>query len=470
MARIIVVDNEGSILTVLNTILKSEDHEVETFRDGEKALETLKNRGFDLLISDIRMSPMDGMELLRKSREIRPGMAVIMLTAFGSVESAIEAMKLGAFDYVTKPFKVDELIITVDRALQYSKALSDNENLKAQLNTRYQFENIVVQSKAMHEVCKDITRVAPTNTTVLIYGESGTGKELIAKAIHSYSQRKKERFLAVNCAALPEQLLESEMFGHAKGAFTGASSEKKGLFEAAEGGTIFLDEVSAISKATQGKLLRVLQEKEIRRVGSNENIKVNARVIAATNTPLEDAVANGSFREDLYYRLNVIPIHIEPLRKRKEDIPPLIQHVIQKETPNGRPPPELHPEARNILMKYDWPGNVRELENAIKHCLTFASSSEIQPDLLPQKILHKVAEMSMGIDFGSSPSEGFMPLKKYLEEKEKEYLQRLLQLLDNDKEKAAQILQISLATLYRKLPPEEKTHKRRLDAPYTSGQ
>ncbi len=461
MARIIVVDNEASILTVLSTILKSENHEVETFRDGEKALKALNKRHFDLLISDIRMSPMNGMELLRRTREVHREVAVVMLTAFGSIENAIEAMKLGAFDYVTKPFKVDELIITVDRALQYSKALSDNKNLKAQLSSKYQFENIVAESAAMQEVCKVITRIAPTNTTVLIFGESGTGKELIAKAIHAYSHRKKERFLAVNCAALPEQLLESELFGYVKGAFTGASVDKKGLFEAAEGGTIFLDEVGAIPKSTQGKLLRVLQEKEIRRVGGNKNINVNARVIAATNTPLEKSVAEGSFREDLYYRLNVIPIYIEPLRKRKEDIPPLIQHIIQKETPKGPKLPELHSETRNILMKYDWPGNVRELENAIKHCLTFANGNEIHPDLLPQKILHRVAEMSMGINIGSSSSEGFLPLKKYLEEKEKEYLQRLIQLFDNDKEKAAQTLQISLATLYRKLPPEDKTHTRR---------
>ncbi len=461
MARIIVVDNEANILTLLNTVLKSEGHEMETFRDGEKALAALKDRRFDLLISDIRMSPIDGMELLRRTREIQPAASVIMLTAFGSIESAIEAMKLGAFDYLTKPFKVDELIVTVDRALQYSKAMHDNKDLKAQLSTKYQFDNIIAQSASMQEVCRDITRIAPTNTTVLIYGESGTGKELIAKAIHSYSHRKKERFLAVNCAALPEPLLESELFGHVKGAFTGASSEKQGLFEAAQGGTIFLDEISAIPKPTQGKLLRVLQEKESRRVGGNENINVDARVIAATNIPLEDSVADGSFREDLYYRLNVIPIHIEPLRKRKKDIPPLIQHIIQKETPPGRKLPGLHMETRNIIMKYDWPGNVRELENAIKHCLTFANSDEIRPDLLPQKILHRVAEMSMGINIGSSSSKGFLPLKEYLEEKEKEYLQKLIQLFDNDKDKAAKTLGISLATLYRKLPPEEKTHKRR---------
>lgn len=463
MARIIIVDNDASILTVLHTILKSEGHETATYREGTTAIDALQAENFDLLISDIRMSPVGGMELLKKAREICPDMAVIMLTAFGSVETAIEAMKLGAFDYITKPFKVDELIVTVDRALQYSRALSDNVNLKARFSAKHEFKDIVAQSKSMQQVCKDITRVAPTDTNVLIYGESGTGKELIAKAIHSYSRRNKEKFLAVNCAALPGQLLESEMFGHVKGAFTGASADKKGLFEAAQGGTIFLDEVGSIPKATQGKLLRVLQEREIRRVGGNETIDVDARVISATNTSLEEAVHNGSFREDLYYRLNVIPIHVEPLRKRKEDIPPLITKIMRKEIGSDSALPELHPETRNIIMKYDWPGNVRELENAIKHCLTFANSDQISPDLLPQKILHNVAEMSMGFDVGSSQG-GFLPLRDFLEKKEQEYLQKLLELFDDDKEKVAGTLEISLATLYRKLPAEQKTHKRQIAA------
>jgi len=302
MARLLLVDNEAGILSVLSTLLKAENHDVVPTREGAKAAELIKTEEFDLLISDIRMSPVDGMELLRIARAERPAMAVIMLTGYGTVETAIEALKLGAFDYVTKPFKVDELLITVQRALEYSRALTENIDLRAQLGSRYRFENIVAESAAMRNVCEMVERVAPTDATVLIYGGSGTGKELVAKAIHAHSRRANNKFLAVNCAALPEPLLESEMFGHVKGAFTGASTSKEGLFEAANGGTIFLDEIGSMPLSIQGKLLRVLQEKEVRRVGSNENIPVDARVLAATNTRLEQLLEQGKFREDLYYR------------------------------------------------------------------------------------------------------------------------------------------------------------------------
>jgi DNA-binding response OmpR family regulator len=287
MARILVVDNEAGILSVLTTLLKAEGYDVVPLREGDKAIEQLKSEEFDLLVSDIRMTPVNGMEVLKIAREQRPGMAVIMLTAYGTVETAIEALKLGAFDYVTKPFKVDELLITVQRALEYSRALSENVDLRAQLGKRYRFENIVAESAAMRNVCEMIERVAPTDVTVLIYGESGTGKELVAKAIHAHSRRKNNKFLAVNCAALPEPLLESEMFGHVKGAFTGASANKEGLFEAAHGGTIFLDEIGAMPLSIQGKLLRVLQEKEVRRVGSNDNVSVDAHAAGSPRGGVE---------------------------------------------------------------------------------------------------------------------------------------------------------------------------------------
>ncbi len=446
--KIMLVDNEASILSVLSTVLKVEGYEVKSSREVEKAKEIIREEDFDLLISDIRMTPLSGMDLLKWVRNEKPDISVIMLTAYGSVETAIEAMKLGAFDYVTKPFKVDELLITIQRALEYKNVLSENVDLKAQLNTKYQFENIVAESTPMKNVCSMIERVAPTDTTVLIYGESGTGKELVAKAIHSHSTRRNNKFMAVNCAALPEQLLESEMFGHVKGAFTGAATNKKGLFESAEGGTIFLDEIGSISLNIQGKLLRVLQEKEIRRVGGNDTIKVDARVLAATNVKLEDLIKQGLFREDLYYRLNIIPINIEPLHNRKADIGPLIFHFLRQELGPTRELPTIPKEVMHILENYKWPGNVREIENAIKHCLAFARNNTINLQDLPPRII--TAAQTMGKE---PEDEGgrFESLKGFLRAKEGEYLRQVLDNFGGDKEKAAGALKISLATLYRKL-------------------
>ena len=457
MSRILLVDDEPSILSVLSTLLKAEGYEVQAALGGEKATDLLHAEAFDLMIADIRMSPVNGMELLKMAHDQCPAMSVIMLTAYGSVETAIEALKLGAFDYVTKPFKVDELLITVQRALEYNKALSENEDLRAQLTTRYRLENIVAESSSMQSVCEMIKRVAPTDTTVLIYGESGTGKELVAKAIHLHSNRKTKRFVAVNCAALPEPLLESEMFGHVKGSFTGASSDKVGLFEAANGGTILLDEIGSMPMAIQGKLLRVLQEREIRRVGSNENIRIDTRVLAATNTRLEKLVKEGRCREDLYYRLSVIPIEIAPLRVRTEDIMPLVYHVLKKETAQGKQPPAIEPDVCALLESYAWPGNIRELENAIKHAMTFAQDNRITKDVLPPRIQNApISEMqhpaSSDVDADKCKS-----LKAFLRSKEKEYLEQVLKMTGGDKEEAAKALKISLATLYRKLPDQEET-------------
>jgi DNA-binding NtrC family response regulator len=456
MARILLVDDEPSILSVLSALLKAEGYEVVPALGGEKAKAILASEDFDLMLSDIRMSPINGMELLKLAHDDKPTMSVIMLTAYGSVETAIEALKLGAFDYVTKPFKVDELLITVQRALEYNKALNENADLKAQLGTRYHLENIVAESPAMQNVCDMIKRVAPTDTTILIYGESGTGKELVAKAIHSQSRRKDKKFLAVNCAALPEPLLESEMFGHMKGAFTGATANKEGLFEAATGGTIFLDEIGAMPMSIQGKLLRVLQEKEVRRVGSNDNIPIDARVLAATNTRLETLMQEGKFREDLYYRLSVIPIEIKPLRERVEDILPLVYHVLRQETPEAQTPPTIDPEVCGILESYAWPGNVRELENAIKHAITFVKDNKITKDVLPPKIAStpiKATARSAASDLDASKCKS---LKAFIRAKEKEYLQQVLSHTGGDKEEAAKALKISLATLYRKLPETQE--------------
>jgi DNA-binding NtrC family response regulator len=455
MSRILLVDDEPSILSVLSTLLKAEGYEVVPIGDPSQALERLEKEDFDLLITDIRMTPITGMDLLRHAHEKKPTMSVLIMTAFGSVDTAVEALKMGAFDYVTKPFKVDELLITVQRALEYHRTLQENVDLKSKLGAKYKFENIVAESESMRRVCEMIERVAPTDTTVLIVGESGTGKELVAKAIHAHSRRKDKKFLAINCAALPETLLESEMFGYVKGAFTGATSNKEGLFEAAQGGTLFLDEIGSMPLSLQGKFLRVLQEKEVRRVGGNETIPVDVRVLAATNTPLEELMAKGQFREDLYYRISVINITIKPLRERPEDIFPLINYIIQREY-GDRETPTITPDARQILESYHWPGNVRELENAIKHALTFSTENKISREVLPARIVNSVQQqrISQPISDAFGQFKG-KSLKAFLREKEKEYLQFVLAQAQGDKEKAAKELKISLATLYRKLPDPE---------------
>ncbi len=454
MAKILLVDDEPSILSVLSVLLKAEGYEVVPVDGGEKAVEFIKSTPFDLMISDIRMRPVDGMALLKLAREQQPSMSVLMITGYGSVETAVEALKDGAFDYITKPFKVDELLITVQRALEYNKALTENINLKAQLVSRYRFENIIAESLAMRNVCEMIERVAPTEATVLIYGESGTGKELVAKAIHAYSSRKNNQFLPLNCAALPEALLESELFGHVKGAFTGASSDKEGLFEVVTGGTILLDEIGAMPLNIQAKLLRVLQDKAIRRVGGNTSIAVNVRVLAATNSRLENLIEKGEFREDLYYRLSVIPLEIKPLRERTEDILPIVYHFMRQELgANKKELPSIDPDVIQILEQYSWPGNVRELENAIKHALTFAKDNVIKTECLPVKIVQNM--QASGAPVRRDDMRG-RSLKAFLRMKEKEYLDFVLKNSDGDKQKAAKSLKISRATLYRKLPePKE---------------
>jgi len=450
MARILIVDNEPGILSVLSTLLKAEGYEVAPMRESDKALDVIKSdEHYDLMVFDVRMTPVDGMELLKAAKASCPTVPVIILTAYATVETAINALRLGAFDYVRKPFEVDELLITIQRALEYGRILSENLDLKAQLGSRYEFENIVSESSAMKNVCEMIQRVAPTDATVLIYGESGTGKELVAKAIHTHSTRRDRKFVAVNCAALPEPLLESEMFGHVKGAFTGALNNKPGLFETADGGTIFLDEISGMSPNIQGKLLRVLQEKEIRRVGGNDNIPVDVRVLAATNTRLETMIKNQTFREDLYYRLCVIPIEIKPLRERTDDILPMVYHVLRRNLPAGAEVPGIDAEVRDILLRYQWPGNVRELENAVKHAVTFAKSNRITKDVLPPRVLDGIAVMPF-----PAAGENFecKPLKSVMREKERQYVTQVLRHAGGDKAKAASMLEISLASLYRKLP------------------
>lgn len=457
MPRILIVDDEPTILNLLNKILVGQNYEVIPASSGEKAIELLETEKFDLMISDINMAPIDGMELLHKATSSYPDMGVIILTAYGTVATAVEAMKQGAFDYITKPFKLDELVLTTRRALEYYNAISENKDLKARLEHKEHLEGIVAESPGMRKVCDMIERVAPTTTTVLVYGESGTGKELIARALHRYSPRKDETFMAINCAALPAPLMESELFGYVKGAFTRANATKQGLFETAHSGTLFLDEIGSMPLEVQSKLLRVLQDKQIRKVGGSDHTEVDLRIIAATNEKLETLIEQGRFREDLYYRLSVISIDIPPLRKRPEDLLPLIDYILRRELGPDADLPSIDHEAQSILDNYNWPGNVRELENAIQHALTFARQGMITKDTLPAKIVGTVEE---GIRSGiiTSRHDRFKgkSLKAFLHEREREFLQRTIEDMHGDKEKAANELGISLATLYRKLPPKEK--------------
>lgn len=454
MSKVLLVDDEPRILLLLQSLLKTNKYEVETARDGAAALEVVRTKDVDIVLTDLRMEPMDGMELFHEVKRLRPSMPVILLTAYATVETAIEAMKEGMFDYLTKPFKVDDILSCLSRAVEKVKkheAFATSMDVNAPL--KYRFENLIGASPLMSQVCDMIQKVAPTAATVLINGESGTGKEVIARTIHKNSARAGKPWVAVNCAALPENLLESEMFGHVKGAFTGAYADKPGLFEAANGGTLFLDEISSMPLLLQSKLLRVLQEREIRRVGGTKSIPVDVRVIAASNSNLEQAVVRGTFRSDLYYRFAVITIDVPPLRERTEDILPLVRHFIRLETPEGAPQPSLTPETAEALTAYKWPGNVRELENAVKHAFTFLSGGDITPDLLPPKIAHAaLGEPSAPASLPSAPApDANTSLKSFLRKKEKEYIERILDASGGDKAKAADTLKVNLSTLYRKL-------------------
>lgn len=452
MPNILIVDDEARILLLLQSLLKANGYQVTTVKSGDEALKALNDTSFDLIVTDLRMAPMDGLELLKEVKSLYPLLPIVLLTAYASVESAIEALKCGAFDYIAKPFKVDELLNVVQRAVDSTKLNRAIGISDPNAPLRYQFENLIANSKTMQQVCEMIERVGPTSTTILLNGESGTGKEVIARTIHNASPRREQPLIAINCAALPENLVESELFGHVKGAFTGADSDKDGLFEAANGGTLFLDEVASLPLVLQGKLLRVLQEKEVRRVGGNQSVPVDTRVIAASNTNLEQMVTQGAFRADLYYRLAVITLDIPPLRERQDDILPLARHFIAAET-TGRPAPILTPEAARVLLDYRWPGNVRELENAIKHAITFLEGDMILPEVLPPRIVSRATPQ---LDSEAPLVSNALPgaptsLKGFLKAKEREYLEQILDASNGDKEKAAQALQVSLATLYRKL-------------------
>jgi len=456
MTKILAVDDETRILLLLKSLLGANGYSVETAQTGTAALEKVRQGGIDVVITDLRMAPIDGLQLFNEIHAIKPDLPVILLTAYASVETAISAMKSGMFDYLTKPFRVDELLGCLKRATdKIAKNLSVATTIGDDQPAKYRFEGLIASSPEMLQVCETIQKVAPTTATVLINGESGTGKEVVAKTIHRLSSRRDKPWVAVNCAALPEQLLESEMFGHVKGSFTGAYADKQGLFEVANGGTLFLDEISSMPLVLQGKLLRVLQEQEIRRVGGTKDIKVNVRVIAASNADLEAAVVQGRFRNDLYYRFAVIKVDIPPIRERKSDILPLAKHFIEAEAlaAERSTTPTLAADAAKALTDYDWPGNVRELENAIKHAMTFLQNgTEITASLLPQKILEHKPAATAPTSFASNDASG--SLKSYIRQKEREYIQRILTANGGDKSKAAEALNVNLSTLYRKLSEE----------------
>ena len=457
MSRILIADDDPTILNLLNKILLTKGYEVSLAQNGEAALQLLNSESFDLLVSDIKMDPVDGMQLLKETQKMRPTVAVIMLTAYATVSTAVEAMKEGAFDYIPKPFKIDELLETVKRALDYQHSLSSQDAGTSHLEAKKYFGNIVAESQSMVNVCEMVKRVAPTKATILVTGESGTGKELVAEAIHGFSACSDGPFLPVNCAALPETLIESELFGHAKGAFTGANQEKEGLFEAACGGTLFLDEINSIPLSLQPKLLRAIQNKKIRRVGGNEEFEVDVRILAASNRNLEEMVKEGSFREDLFYRLSVISIEIPPLREHPEDIVPLAHYFVEQEA-EDETSPGIDSEVMAILQSYRWPGNVRELQNVIQHCMTFLDEDKIGKDVLPSKMIAAYEENPVAPTTRSSLGKEFQKgksLKAFLRSKEKEYLKTVLNSVGGDKAKAAEELDISLSTLNRKLPESE---------------
>ncbi len=391
MAHILVVDDEAGMREFLTLFLEREGHRVTCATDGRSALHLLKEQPVDLVISDLKMPRLDGVGLLAGLRELDPALPLIVVTAYASVESAIQAMKLGAYDYIIKPFKVEELRLIIQKALEVGALRRENRSLKQELHERC-FPGLIGTGPKMQALFDLIQRVAPLSTTVLITGESGTGKERVARAIHAASPRAEKPFLAINCGAIPEPLLESELFGHVKGAFTGAIAHKAGLFEVADGGTVFLDEIGEMSPALQVKLLRVLQEKTFRRVGGTEDIQVDVRLIAATNRDLKEAIARGMFREDLYWRLNVIPIHLPPLRERKEDIPLLAREFLNRfAKAQGREGLSLSPEAMRLLEAYDWPGNIRELENVIERAVALEPSDRLTPASLPDHLRSRIS-------------------------------------------------------------------------------
>lgn len=442
--RVLIIDDEEVLRDVLDTMLRREGFENVLAATGEEGLARLDEEEVDLVILDMMLPGMSGMETLRSIKESHKSLPVIIITAYSSIDGAIEAMKQGAYHYIPKPFKNEEVILTVNKALEQRKLSSENERLKRELSDRYSYANIIGKSEVMRRVFELIRLAAPSRSNILIVGESGTGKELVAKAIHHASPRSREAFVTVNSGSLPPELLESNLFGHVKGAFTGAIASKRGLFEVADGGSIFLDEIGNINLETQAKLLRVIQEKEFMRLGSVDTIKVDVRIIAASNADLQRLIQEGTFREDLYYRLNVITVPLPPLRRRREDIPLLIQHFLAKYSEeNRRRIREVTPESMKILMDHPWPGNVRELENTIERAVVLCTGDRITPDLMPDYLRFPVhSDQPTTI----VPADG-LSLKDAVSSYERNMILQSLELANGVQKKAAELLQLKPSTL-----------------------
>jgi DNA-binding NtrC family response regulator len=443
-SKILIVDDDQNMKNSLLEWLESENHQVRAASSGEEAVEMMAVGSFNIVITDLRMPGIDGLELLRYVRREHRDTEVIIMTAYGSVPTAVNAMKEGAYDYVVKPFSPEEIDMIVKKITDHQSLIRENILLKEQLQERHRFESLIGKSTKMQDIYALVENLAPTNITVLIQGESGTGKELIARAIHNASLRKEHPFISVSCGALPDTLLESELFGHEKGAFTGAIAKKQGRFEMADKGTLFLDEITDMSPKSQVDLLRVLQEKEFRRVGGSELIKVDVRIIAATNKDLDKEVQANRFRDDLYYRLHVAPVHVPPLRDRHEDIPLLVRHFLQGYAREyKRDVREVSPKAFNLLLQYSWPGNVRELEHVIEHSLLMTKGNTIMEENLPDKLKRR----SKASDQGALPNMETRNLRERVEQFEKQNIIKALGNAGGVKKKAATMLGISSRNL-----------------------
>jgi len=441
--RILIVDDDQEMCGMLSDILKEEGFSVLTTNDSLEALKILKKEEFDVIITDLKMKGLKGLDLLDEANKVALLTPVIIITAFGTIESAIKAMKMGAYDYITKPFQMDELILTVRKALENRFLKKEVVRLKKEVESRYDFHHLVGRSPSMQKIYDLIERISDSSSNVLIYGESGTGKELVAKAIHYNGFRKEGPLIAVNCAAIPETLLESELFGYKKGAFTDAKMDKKGLIFEANEGTLFLDEITEMSPTLQAKLLRVIEEREVRPLGDTNSYPVDMRIICTTNRDLKSLIQEGRFREDLFYRVKVIDIELPPLRERKEDLPLLIQYFVNKFGRDSKKEISgVSERALNILLNYSWPGNIRELENVLQRAVTLSQNEEILPEDLPTALIEEVGEniIEKGL------------IKKYtIKQLEKEYIKRVLIEVEGNKSKAAEILGLDRKTLYRKL-------------------
>ncbi|RMH69538.1 MAG: sigma-54-dependent Fis family transcriptional regulator [Gemmatimonadetes bacterium] len=450
MAHILIVDNKKNMLTVLRMMLEEEGHTIRTATDGLTALETFKLIECHLVISDIRMSNMDGMQLMSEIKQIAPDVPVVLITAHGSIESAVEAMRQGAFDYITKPFEVNQIKSTVAKALEVYDLRRENRQLREEVRQQYEFRNIISRNSKMQHIFEIVRQVAPTPTTVLILGESGTGKELIAKAIHGLSDRAHQPFVKINCAAIPHDLLESELFGYEKGAFTGAHQQKKGKFELANGGTLFLDEIGDMQLSLQAKILRALQEQEFERVGGISPIKVDVRIIAATNQNLQQLMDTGKFRQDLYYRLSVVQIHLPPLAERKDDIPLLAQHFLEQYNRQLNKQTVLSAETYRLLTHYSWPGNIRELQNVIERAVVLSPTETITPTALPETFEKMNSEPTDSENYLRRLENG-ETLPELIEDIEKQIIAKALATSKDVQAQAARLLGVSRSHLHYKL-------------------